>query len=139
MDRLQQDEHDPVGAAPIALKTIDGHRQRRVQEAEARTEALRTATAENATKAREAYEEGIRKEEARIAYWRRKADARVGSVDMGYAKMVADDLQRRLDERIARDEIGIRQVPAARSKKRRDRIKKDAEKNRLDLGFPVQN
>ena len=119
----------PVGSRPITRRTLDERRQRREQEADARTAALREATGADAVKAKEEYDAGIRKEEARIEYWRNRADS-TGRFASSYAAKVADDLQRRLDDRMARDRLLIEEAPRVR-KAAEDRRRK-AEKAQRD-------
>jgi len=111
----------PIGSEPITPQMLEARRgiKRAAQEDNVR-KLVQAKDAERARLKAE-YDADIERDRARIAFWRSKAGTGRG-LSKAYADTVADDLERQLDDRMARDRDRIFLTPQQRMKKATDKI-----------------
>lgn len=126
----------PVGSAPITPRSLEAHRvRRRAEHEQLIREMARAKDAERAEYKRQ-YDAQIAQERARIEHWRRIANSS-RRLRKSYANTIADQLQRNLDERLARDAEVLNTTPTQRNQKRKRRIRENAKRNARALGFDI--
>lgn len=126
----------PVGSTPITPRSLEAHRERRRDQQDQKVRELARSRDAERARLKIEYDADIAAERQRIEYWRDKAAIRQ-RLGKSLAEGIANQLQRNLDERLARDADLLRHTPSERNERRAKSLRNQAEENARNLGFDL--